>query len=177
MDEAGELFEPSNRKARSLHLLDKSSGLYALYLKVGSSLPFLEPDDDVPLYIGKADGAGGLARRCHFRGGTRKHSPRKSLAALLEAELDLQIRPFLNGKDGSFETWGLVPESEAALDRWMQANLLLSVIATPQAAALEKPLIRHWAPFLNLTDCVHSESHRKISQLRAAMERRAKSLV
>ncbi len=171
-----ELFEAGSRKARSLHFLDRSPGLYALYLKSGSVLPGLEVAFERPVYIGKADGAGGLVRRCHFKGGTRNHSPRKSLAALLEKELGLNVRAFRNRADNSFKTWGLEPASKIALDRWMHAHLLLSVALTLEAGTLEKPLIREWAPPLNLTECDQSERHLKISQLRAAMERRARAI-
>jgi len=170
------LFEPASRKARALHSLDSSPGLYALYLKTGAALPGLDVNFDSPIYIGKADGAGGLARRCHFRGGTRNHSPRKSLAALLRDELELEVRAFQNRADNSFKTWGLTPASEIKLDQWMHANLLLSVVLTPAAAALEKALIRTWVPPLNLTDCQQTEGHLAISRLRAEMERRARNL-
>jgi len=171
-----ELFDPAKRKVRSLHILDSSAGLYALYLKPASALPGFDADFDKPLYIGKADGAGGLARRCHFKGGTRNHSPRKSLAALLEKELGLQIRAFRNRTDNSFKTWGLERDSEIALDRWMHANLLLSVVPTLHAAVLEKLLIREWAPPLNLTDCHQSAGHLTVSRLRGEIERRARAI-
>jgi hypothetical protein len=170
------LFDPANRKARSLHALDSSAGVYALYLNYASILPEIACPHDMPLYIGKADGAGGLKRRCHFYGGTRNHSPRKSLACLLEDELALRAVPIKN-RDGSYKTWGLDSDSERCMDGWMHANLSLAIFATPHAARIEKKLLLEWAAPLNLKGCAQSSAHLEIGAMRAAIGARMKSIV
>ena len=177
MDEGSKLFDFANRKDRRLHQLDNSQGLYALFLKSGSRFPDFELPSECLIYIGKADSGGGLKKRCHFNGRTRKHSPRKSLASVLEAHLDLKIRPFLNSKDQSYDTWGLESESEDNLKDWMRRNINLSVAICRDANTLEKPLIKRMAPVLNLTDCVQTQIHQRIRALRGNCEERAREMV
>ena len=168
------LFEPVNRKPRADQTLDGSPGLYALFLRAGCSLPVVCPGPDGLIYIGKADGAGGLATRCHFNGKTRNHSPRKSLAALLVQTLELAPRR-VNARDGSYKTWALEKASEAALDRWMHRNLYVSVVPCAEAAQIEPRLIARFAPPLNLRDCIQSDDHRRLSDLRRGIETRLRA--
>lgn len=168
------LFDPVNRKPRADHTLDESPGVYALFLRSGCSLPPVRPGPDGLIYIGKADGAGGLASRCHFKGKTRNHSPRKSLAVLLSGTLKLTPRR-VNMPDGSYKTWALEKASEAVLDQWMHRNLHLSIVRCAEAAEIESALIARFAPPLNLRDCVQSEDHRRVSDLRKSVDVRLRA--
>lgn len=170
------LFECSQRKPRREHSLDSSPGLYALFLGPGAKLPGFPLPSEALIYIGKATGGGGLKARCHFNGGTRNHSPRKSLAAVLLDTLRLVPKPVLNLGSGTYKTWQLEPDSERALDRWMHENLLLSKVVASNAATIERPLIREYAPLLNLTDCAPTDAHRQISSMRAEIERRMRTM-
>jgi hypothetical protein len=167
---AASLLDLVNRKSRADLRLDASAGLYALFLRPGRLLPEFVVHGDAPVYIGKADGSGGLKRRCHFHGGTRNHSPRKSLAAILRERLGLAPRPVVNADTGAYKTWELEPESEQTLDRWMHDNLLVSIVLTKDAAVLEGPLIRDHSPLLNLTECSQGEPHMRVRRLRHQIE-------
>lgn len=168
---AAQLQAGSNRRSRRDFILDRTPGLYAIFLKPGSTLPVILISGETLVYLGKAQGAGGLKSRCHFNGGTRNHSPRKSLAVLLEKELGLVARR-VNDADGSYKTWALEPTSERMLDGWMHANLGIAFATLADAPLFEKQLIERFAPPLNLTDCAQSESHRSIVELRRRMDNR-----
>jgi len=155
--------------------LDNSSGLYALFLNQRAELPGFPLPSEALICIGKATGSGGLKTRCHFNGGTRNHSPRKSLAAVLLDALNLVPKPVLNKGSGVYKTWQLEQTSEHALDLWMHENLMLSTAVGDDAAEMEKALIREHAPLLNLTDCAKSDAHRRIAAKRAEIEQRMRS--
>lgn len=156
-----------HRRPRCEVDLPEAPGLYALFLKTGTHLPGITPRPDRLLYIGKADGAGGLLRRCHFNGRTRDHSPRKSLAVLLQETLDLV--PELICKPKGPPTWGLIRESDRTLSNWMHSSLELTFVALKAPRAAEKALIAAEAPPLNLTDCKQTPEHSKISATRKAV--------
>lgn len=156
------LLDPARRLPRSELTLDRSPGLYALFMRAGSTLRGFSASPDLPLYIGKADGAGGLKARCHFNGGTRTHSPRRSLAAILQNTLGLMpIR--VSHTDGRFKSWGIDEVSERSLDQWMYRNLLVAIERCDIPRSKEKLLIARFAPLLNLEDCAQSADHRRIS--------------
>ena len=170
---AEQLTNRSNRLSRRDAVLDCSAGLYALFLKLGSALPSIPLSDGTLIYLGKAAGKGGLKSRCHFNGGTRNHSPRKSLAVLLENQLKLVARPIAN-PDGSYKTWALDRQSEAALDQWMHANLDVAYATARGATSFEAQLIDLFNPAINLNGCHQTDGHRLIKQLRRRMDERMK---
>lgn len=145
--------------------LDRSHGVYALYLRDGSKLPGIIPGQDGLLYIGKAAGTRGFEGRCHFNGASASHSPRRSLAALLMDELKLVPRPVYHA-DGEYKSWKLELPSEKVLDQWMHDNLLLAIEVREDAALHEQELIWAHCPPLNLRDCPQSKQHKLISAAR-----------
>jgi hypothetical protein len=163
------------RAPRSKLDLDHENGLYALFLRDGAKLPEIEPGQTGLIYIGKAAGRKGLKGRCHFDGKTTNHSPRKSLAFLLNEELSLT--PKLVTKLRSASTWTLEPKSEARLTAWMHDNLLLAIARLDQPHAKEQELINRFSPPLNLTGCPQTERHRLISGGRKTMMARASGLL
>ena len=176
MGECDALFEDSQIRPRSQHYLDASAGLYALYLKNGSELPDFVTSAHRLIYIGKADGAGGLKRRCHFKGGTRNHSPRKSLAAILRKQLSLKVIPILT-KERSYKTWALEPVSERLLDEWMHIHLEVAILKVEEPRRHEAKLIAERAPLLNLTDCVPTPDHWRVKELRENIDSEMRSFV
>lgn len=170
---AEQLLDQSLRKSRCDVALDSSSGLYAIFLKPGRSLPEIPLSDGALIYLGKAEGAGGLKSRCHFNGGTRNHSPRKSLAVLHENELKLVPRLVANS-DGSYKTWALDRQSETALDQWMHGNLDVAYATMQGAPCFEAQLIDLLNPAMNLNGCHQGEGHHLVTQLRGRMDERMK---
>lgn len=135
-------------------------GVYGLFLLPGSNLGWLEPGREGLIYVGKAEGSGGFAQRCHFAGHTINHSPRKSLAMLLRNLLSLELRGHPDNK------WGLSPQSDRRLSDWMFANLRVAYLPTAAPAEAEKRLVLALATPLNLNICEQGLQQRRISQMR-----------
>lgn len=159
------------RAERSKFNLGTESGLYALFLRPGVRLSKIEPGEAGLIYIGKASGAKGLKGRCHFTAKTRNHSPRKSLAFLLQEMLSLT--PELVKKLNSSPTWTLETQSEARLTDWMIDNLLLAIVHEEQPEPTERLLLQKYSPPLNLTGCLQSSTHKAIFDGRKSMQMRA----
>lgn len=155
------------RGPRSSFSLGAEAGVYALFVRDGAVLPGVEPGTNGLIYIGLAANRNGLRGRCHFDARTRNHSPRKSLAVLLMEELSLT--PVLIPKPNSFDTWGLDGPSDARLSAWMHANLELAIEVCPDPDDRETELVGRYAPPLNLTKCMQTEQHRRISRGRATV--------
>jgi hypothetical protein len=155
------------RGPRSSFSLGTEIGVYTLFLRDDAVLPGVEQCTDGLIYIGLAANRNGLRGRCHFDARTRNHSPRKSLAVLLMEELSLT--PMLITKPNSSDTWGLDGPSDARLSAWMHANLELAIEVCPDPDGRETELVGRYAPVLNLTKCVQTEQHRRISQARASV--------
>ncbi|HYD72267.1 MAG TPA: hypothetical protein VEF55_03965 [Candidatus Binatia bacterium] len=155
------------RGSRASFTLGADPGVYALFLRSGANLPGVDPAEQGLLYIGKADGHGGFKRRCHFKGGTRNHSPRKSLAVLLMQELSLV--PVLIRKPTAPNTWALERHSEERLSKWMHSNLDLAIELRTDPRVVERELVAKLAPPLNLNLCKQSVGHRKIAAARGTV--------
>ena len=108
------------RAPRRQIALPGAADLYALFLRLGSQTPGVSPLAEGLIYIGMSDSRGGLRSRCHFQNKTDRHSPRRSLAALLTEELRLTPLPAANGN------FKLRPDCEAVLTAWMHDNLLVA---------------------------------------------------
>lgn len=160
--------ESWRRGPRSSFVLDAEHGVYALFLREGSTLPQITPGPNGLIYIGLAANQNGLKGRCHFNARTRNHSPRKSLAVLLMDEL--RLVPIQITKPNSAVTWGLDVASEARLSNWMHHNLDLAVEHCRNPDARESELVARYAPPLNLTKCVQSDQHRRISECRKRVQ-------
>lgn len=165
------LAEPSPfawaRGPRSSFSLGHEPGVYALFLRAGSTLPRIEPGEQGLLYIGLAGNRKGLKGRCHFNARTRNHSPRKSLAVLLMNTL--RLTPVLIPKPNSADTWGLDTASDEKLSAWMHNHLDLAVELCSDTDARETELVGSYAPPLNLTKCAQTTQHDMISAARAAV--------
>lgn len=148
------------RKPRIELTLPRTSGVYALFLRENSSLSNISPLEEGLIYIGLGRN---LANRCHFRGRTEGHSPRRSLAALLWQELDLTPELAPNGN------YKLCKSSESRLDAWMHDNILMAFNAFDNFEDVEDDLIRRFAPPLNLTKCMQSQQHKTVKDMRKAM--------
>lgn len=160
--------ESWRRGPRSSFVLETEAGVYALFLRDASALPQITPGPNGLVYIGLAANRNGLKGRCHFNARTRNHSPRKSLAVLLMEEL--RLVPILITKPNSADTWGLDVASEARLSDWMHHNLDLAVEPCRNPDARESELVARYAPPLNLTKCVQSDQHRRISESRKRLQ-------
>jgi hypothetical protein len=154
------------RKRRNDHILPNISGVYALFLREISSLPNIIPLEGGLIYIGRGRS---LVNRCHFNGRTERHSPRRSLAALLWQELLLEPELRSNGN------YGLSKSSEIRLDAWMRENLLMAFDTLDDFEVVEDVLIKQFAPPLNLKQCAQSAQHKTVKDLRDAMREYAKS--
>lgn len=149
------------------------AGLYAIYgddearnmLALGSS--------DVPLYVGKAERS--LASRdvrTHFATGkTGSSTLRRSMAALLRSELELQAVPRnLVRPDGS-ANFALEPHGDRRLTEWMQARLQLAFWVRPDGVVLdqvETAVLNRLAPPLNLAK-MGPRGNRRIKAERAVL--------
>lgn len=154
-----------SRKSRNDQSLPAQSGVYALFLREGATLPVIKPLAEGLIYIGLGKS---LAKRCHFRGRTEGHSPRRSLAALLWGELRLEPELGANGN------YRLSRESERKLDEWMHQNLLMSFCTIQNIKEIEDFLIAKFAPPLNLNKCSQTLEHHTVKELRASMLRDAR---
>jgi hypothetical protein len=155
------------RGPRSTFALGHETGVYALFLREGSTLPALELAERQLLYIGLAANRKGLKGRCHFNARTRNHSPRKSLAVLLMDALGLV--PVLIAKPNSADTWGLDATSDARLSQWLHDNLDLAVEICADVDVRETELVCRYVPPLNLAKCAQTPTHRRIAEARAGV--------
>lgn len=152
-------------------------GLYAMYgdRSVWRALGLGEAPDDRPLYIGKA--AESLVSRdlgTHFATGeTGRSSPRRSFAALLVGELNLDAIPRRrdNPEPRKWAHYALEPDGDQRLTEWMREHLRLAVwpfTGTCLLAAVESDVMTHWKPPLNLVG-VLQPGRSQVKHARAAM--------
>jgi hypothetical protein len=83
---------------------------------------------------------------------------------------ELRLVPILITKPNSADTWGLDVASEARLSDWMHHNLDLAIEPCSNPDARESELVARYAPPLNLTKCVQSDQHRRISEFRKRVQ-------
>lgn len=101
---------------------------------------------------------------------------RRSLSALLAAELELRPVPRGTAAHDASKGFSLHPEDERRLSAWMQDRLGLTTWALPAAlgirlAEVESRVIRRWDPPLNI---MHATTPRTaLRAARAAMRSRA----
>lgn len=157
-------------------------GLYAVHgsASAWSALGIAGRESGIPLYVGKAQKS--LASRdvrVHFgvsasgKSTTGHSTLRRSLSALLAHQL--QLIPVSRGTNdkGNANKFALDPLSDARLTEWMHEYLCLATWIIPASAGetlatIERAVIRHWVPPLNLTSS-SSPSH----ELKAARARMA----
>ena len=135
------------RAANKQTIYPNSAGVYALFLREGAAIPNVRPAEFGLVYVGLGQGARGLAARCHFKGKTAGHSPRRSLSALLADQLGL--RPIFIRKPSGATTFKLDKASEQLLDQWMENSLSVAFQLSDNPDEHERELIRRWEPPLN----------------------------
>jgi hypothetical protein len=131
-------------------------GLYAVH---GGATTWqqlgLGPPDGRPLYVGKAERSlAGRDIRQHFGTGmTGSSTLRRSLAALLRTRLGLSAVPRNPTRPDQFANYALAEPGDACLTAWMEAQLRLAIWVPDDPvdlAVVERELLRHWQPPLNL---------------------------
>jgi hypothetical protein len=135
------------RAANKQTIYPDSAGVYALFLHEGATITNVRPGEFGLVYVGLGQGARGLAARCHFKGKTAGHSPRRSLSALLADQLGL--RPIFIRKPSGATTFKLDKASEQLLDQWMENSLSVAFQLSDNPDEHERELIRRWVPPLN----------------------------
>lgn len=135
------------RAANKQTIFPNSADVYALFLHKGATIPGVRPGESGLVYVGLGQGARGLAARCHFKGKTAGHSPRRSLSALLADQLGL--RPIFIRKPSGSTTFKLDKASEQLLDQWMESSLSVAFQLNDNPGEYERELIRRWEPALN----------------------------
>ncbi len=134
--------------------LPASMGIYAIYLRPGRQLGSVPPNPDGLLYVGRTKSSL-LDRdaRTHFATGkTSSSTLRRSLGAILKADLDLTAVARGSGgtrKDATH--YRFVAAGEDRLTTWMLDSLLMAVAQTEDPVGAEKTAIQAMRPPLNLT--------------------------
>lgn len=173
--------------ARPRHSLSTASanvpdepGLYAIYgsAEVWAELGLDDPPDDRPLYVGKSESSlVDRDLRTHFGDGrTGSSTFRRTFAALLHEALGLRGIPRNPAKPEHFANYGLSPDHDAALTRWMRVSLAIAVWPRPADIELltaERAVLGRWLPPLNLKD-VSTPWTRQVKAARAVMAAEAR---
>lgn len=132
-------------------------GLYAIHAEsdVWEELGLAPSSGNRPLYVGKAE-TSLVARdvRTHFGDGrTGQSTVRRSFAALLCDRLELTAIPRNPARPERFANYGLGPQDDCKLTRWMRERLRLALWEQSGGLSLvdlERVLLARWSPPLNL---------------------------
>jgi hypothetical protein len=158
MDLAG----PASPLEAARSRVPEGPGLYAIHgdAHTWRELGLGHPADDRPLYVGKAE-ASLIARdlNTHFgRGRTGSSTVRRSVAALLRGTLGLTGVPRNPERPERPANFGLTDAHDRMLGEWMASRLSLATWSKPAECdsllAVERVLLAHWKPPLNLRDNV-----------------------
>jgi hypothetical protein len=167
-------------------IVPQCPGLYAIYGTdtVWETLGVTSTFEHGPLYVGKSEN-NLLVREVfnHFNASaSRKPSTgsstvRRSLAALLRAELHLRAQPRNPLKPAHFASYGLAGNGDLLLTLWMAENLELALWQKPTTPILslgevETVLIRLWDPPLNIDKA--PTPRRDLKSRRAALAQEAR---
>jgi hypothetical protein len=154
-------------------------GVYAVFLDRLGLLPGFLTGEGSLLYIGMtADRTG---ERNHFEhANSGFSSPRRSLGALLKAQLHLRAIPRSRGVSSSnWTNYRFTDEGEAALTLWMRKNLSMSHVSLSGSKAeierVEKQLIAYLKPPLNLKDNPGGSARSQLEALRKACREEARA--
>jgi hypothetical protein len=145
----------------------------------------LEHRKATPLYVGKSESSlVGRDLGQHFaidpsiKTQTGSSTVRRSFAALLREPLQLHGVPRNRDKPAHFSNFGLEPEADQRLTRWMHSRLRLAVWPMPSELTLDElgvvevGAIRKWVPPLNIRD--NPAPLRRLRNARAIMAAEAK---
>lgn len=145
------------------------SGVYAFFLRTGSSLPIVSAGDDGLLYVGQASE---LRDRSHFDDSSSSGSTlRRTLGALLRDQLSLVPFPGRKNPGDRRSQYRFHPESEAALSKWMIANLIATKVGTSNYDGVETCLIAAMKPPLNLQKWPRATPNPQRKEIKAARKR------
>ena len=157
-----------------LNVPDHSApGVYAIFTKVRESLPGIDLASNCLIYVGLASD---LALRNHFKAkNSGFHSPRRTLGAILQAQLHLKAIPRGSGASPTnYTNFRFTEDGEVRLTHWMAENLEYAIYPyRGDLASLETQLIRELEPPLNLTSWPNPQKP-KIVALRAGCRDEAK---
>ncbi len=126
-------------------------GVYALFLKRCDGLPGVNLPPSGLVYIGQSID---LEKRNHFKAKhSGFHTPRRSLGAILKADLRLSAMPRAPGTSPTnYRNYRFTDEGERQLSAWMRSNLEYSIFPFDgNVDRLETQLIEEGQPPLNLT--------------------------
>ncbi|MDN4489262.1 hypothetical protein QQX13_00290 [Demequina sp. SYSU T00068] len=158
-------------------------GLYAFHARDGflERFPWDVPVEGRPVYVGKAQ------KSLHARdvnqhwesGNTGWSTVRRSLAAILQAELGLVPAPRNQTLPLRAANYGLTADSEERLTAWMVEHLSMSfwVWDGEGLGDVETRVIRHLEPPLNLVKSLHPSRALKAARARLAEQLRASQLL
>jgi len=126
-------------------------GAYAIFAIDPGCLPNIDLPPSGLVYIGLSID---LEKRNHFKAKhSGFHSPRRSIGAILKAQLQLTAIPRAGGASGSnYNNFRFSDDGEMHLSHWMRLNLEYSIFPFDgDVNELETQLIRDNKPPLNLT--------------------------
>lgn len=182
-DAVSALEQRGHRAALAVDHVPARPGLYAIHTagNIWELLGLGGPPDDRPLYVGKAEKSlRSRDMRVHFgTGRTGGSTVRRSLASRLHAELDLIACPRNTAKPERFANFGLEPDGDARLTRWMNDHLTLMTWTwpAPMDVALgdvETDVLRTFLPPLNI-DKVDTPWRRELKASRAVLALQAEA--
>lgn len=175
------LAEPGVAISSASAVVPDAPGLYAIHggASVWEELRLGLNPDGRPLYVGKAESS--LIQRDlrqHFADGrTGSSTLRRSFAALLRERLGLHAIPRNPVKPAYFANYGLSPEDDLKLTRWMTGSLAIATWTsdgTEVLGDLEGRVMNVLLPPLNLSG-VSTPWSSMLSSRRAAMASEARS--
>lgn len=161
-------------RREAAHGVPKAPGLYAFYgdQQAWSDLDLSLAFDDQPLYVGKAEKSlNGRDVGTHFSTGkTGSSTVRRSLAALLVAQLDLVAVPRNLAKPDGSANYALDLAGDERLSMWMEKRLVLATWVKPGDVLLddvETAVLQRLRPPLNLDKV--GESRERLRRARAVL--------
>ncbi len=145
------------KKARSTigtSYIPTRPGIYAFYLNSDVSLGSFQMNKDRFLYVGSSSNLAEREFDNHFNSEQTGFSTlRRSLGALLKAQLDLVVLPRGSGdSESNFRNYKFQGDGEKRLTNWMKEHLDFGFCEVHDYDAQEKLIIGRLQPFLNLTN-------------------------
>ena len=161
-------------RAEAARLVPKSAGLYAFYgdERAWADLMLTPSFAGQPLYVGKAEKSlNGRDVATHFATGkTGSSTVRRSLAALLVDQLDLQAVPRNLARPDGSANYALEANGDHRLSQWMEDRLILATWSKPTDVVLdevETAVLLRLRPPLNLDKV--GESRERLRRVRGVM--------
>ena len=142
-----------SRDRPSLLRPPQQGGIYAIYLRQGSSLAPFSPRTDAPIYVGSTSNLAEREFETHFGDEKTGFSTlRRSFGALLRDLLRLKAIPRSKGpSETNVRNYKFDSEGEKRLTLWMAENLEVGFCPFPsEYEQIEKDLISVFEPILNL---------------------------